>query len=58
VTQADVLQGYLTAWKAGCKGTTVYRDRCRVHQVLNVEEATAEEATNEACLLRGDGTCG
>ena len=32
-THADILAGYIAAWKGGCKGCTVYRNGSRVLQV-------------------------
>lgn len=34
-TVEDVKEAFMSAWKSGCKGITVYRDGCRANQALS-----------------------
>ncbi len=42
----DVAQGFLLAYKLGCKGITVYRDRSLDHQVIHVAHTRKHEQTS------------
>lgn len=42
-TKKDVMDGYLMAWRAGCKGCTVYRDGSRDKQILNIAKEEEQE---------------
>ncbi|KAJ5066715.1 vitamin b12-dependent ribonucleotide reductase [Anaeramoeba ignava] len=37
-THQEIKQGFIDAWKLGCKGATVYRDKSRKMQVLNLND--------------------
>jgi ribonucleoside-diphosphate reductase alpha chain len=54
-TPQDIEQVYIMAFKLGCKGVTVYRDRSREEQVLNiggVQKATGEKAAERGITPR------
>ena len=39
-TENDIREVYILAYKTGCKGITIYRDKSREEQVLNIESKT------------------
>ncbi len=43
-TRGDVTQAYMLAYKEGCKGITIYRDRSKDKQVLNIADGEKVEA--------------
>ncbi|NBQ67409.1 MAG: adenosylcobalamin-dependent ribonucleoside-diphosphate reductase [Nitrosomonadaceae bacterium] len=43
-TEADVAKIYETAWKAGCKGITVYRNNCRTGVLVDKESKPVDSA--------------
>lgn len=52
-TREEILQGYLAAWKGGCKGCTVYRDGSRDLQVLNLNDSDSLAADEKETSKKG-----
>jgi ribonucleoside-diphosphate reductase alpha chain len=52
-TREGIRKVFGLAYRLGCKGVTVYRDRSRDDQVLNIGEVNRKEAAEEASPERG-----
>jgi ribonucleoside-diphosphate reductase alpha chain len=50
VTPSDVEEAYVMAWKLGCKGLTVYRDKTKDNQVFNFGGPVKQNITRNADL--------
>lgn len=52
VTQEEVDKIYNTAWKAGCKGITIYRDGCRTGVLVKKEDKKPDTITRTNAVKR------
>ena len=48
-TPRDIKEAYLLAWKLGCKGLTVYRDKTKQNQVIEFGKATERIKLSKNC---------
>jgi ribonucleoside-diphosphate reductase alpha chain len=49
-TREDIKNAYQMAWQLGCKGITVYRNNCRVNQVLSVKQDKPEPVAKSSII--------
>ncbi|MCL0095625.1 vitamin B12-dependent ribonucleotide reductase [Dehalococcoidia bacterium] len=57
-TREDVARAYMLAYKEGCKGITIYRDRSREAQVLDIGKEKRPEEKGMVPRQRPDATFG
>lgn len=48
VTEEEVSELYIDAWKKGCKGTTIYRDGCREGVLTQLTKKKEDDKFNES----------
>ena len=48
----DVEAAYMTAWKSGCKGITIYRDGSKDVQILSVGTTDKQQATSGSQIIQ------
>ncbi len=53
VTPNDIKEAYIMAWKLGCKGLTIYRDKTKTNQVIEFGKGTDKVKYSKTCP-----TCG
>jgi ribonucleoside-diphosphate reductase alpha chain len=59
VTEEQVSNIYMTAWKEGCKGITIYRNNCRTGVLVDIKEKNnikfeQKHATKRPKILEGE----
>ncbi len=53
-SKEDVLKGYMLAWEVGCKSCTVYRDKSRELQILNLNSNDLQSVKNIDASAEGE----
>jgi ribonucleoside-diphosphate reductase alpha chain len=60
-TPSDIEEAYVMAWKLGCKGLTVYRDKTKDNQVISFGGQVKQNLTSKCptceIKLKRDGKC-
>jgi ribonucleoside-diphosphate reductase alpha chain len=49
ITPQEIEDAYILAWKLGCKGLTVYRDKTKKDQVFEFGEAQDNKPLTKKC---------